>query len=125
MSRFHRIRLAAACAIGLVCLPLVGCGSSGNPHKLDRAVADESLKAFLDAWKAGQTPADLKARVPPIIAGVPEFEKGTKLVDYSIGAGTEDGTNLHAEVVLTLAGNKKQQATYIVSSDPAITIFPP
>ena len=126
MSWVHRSHLGAACWIGLVCLPLAGCGPSGNPHQLDRAVADESLEAFLDAWKAGQTSADLTARDPQIIVGnVPEFEKGTKLIDYSIGAGKEDGTNLHADVELTLAGNEKRRATYIVSTDPAITIFPP
>jgi hypothetical protein len=102
-----------------------GCS---QPRQLDKAAAINALTAALDAWKAGQPPQSLQSRSPPIVFGDSDWEQGTRLVNYRIlRADRGDGANLHADVELelTFARGKpsRQTLTYIVGTDPILTIF--
>ena len=120
-SKNHCLGVAA-----LALAAIVGCGPKAA--KLDKQTATTALNTFLEAWKKGETPQDLKAKSPPIIAGDDDFVAARKLVDFKvIDAEKNDGSNLHALVELTLAegtATRKRQVTYIVGTSPVITIFP-
>lgn len=106
-----------------------GCSNGGAADlTVERDLARESLVAFLDAWKAGQSADELKARSPSIIAGDHAFAAGTKLVSYTlVGDDTDDGANLHCSVDLVLqddkAGEVKERVGYIIGTEPVITVF--
>lgn len=103
---------------------IVGCG--GRPS-LDESTARTSLETALADWKAGKRPEQLSEAVPPIIVVDDAWSKGDKLVNYTIGAGRNDGQNMHYQVELTTADARgkprKQQVTYLVGTDPSITVF--
>ncbi|HEY7689383.1 MAG TPA: hypothetical protein VH835_11845, partial [Dongiaceae bacterium] len=113
-------------AAGLL-LSAAGCGGSpGGPANED--VARTSLTAALDAWKGGGKPADLRQRSPEIVMGDTFWEAGRKLANYKIdGPGKTGPKAWRVPVTLTLqaAGNKTEtvKLIYIVTTDPAITIF--
>jgi hypothetical protein len=113
----------------LVPLAVSGCNSGGAADlAVEPDLARESLIAFLDAWQAGRSPADLKSRSPSIIAGDHAFAAGTKLVTYTlVGDDTDDGANLHTSVDLVLqddkSGEVKERIAYIVGTEPVITVF--
>jgi hypothetical protein len=95
---------------------------------LDPELARSSLTTFLDTWKKGG-PAALKNESPEIIVGDPQWEQGARLVEYRVlEPVTNDGSNLHAPVELELedgSGKRsKQQVTYVVGTNPKVTIFP-
>jgi len=112
--------------VALVFIALVGCAPSAA--KLDKPTAETALATFLEAWKNGEKPADLKAKQPSIIAGGSDFTEGRKLAEYKIiNQDKSDGSNLHAIVELTIGEGKnvrKRQVTYVVGTSPVITIFP-
>src|SRR5207248_8706781 len=113
-------------AIGL--LMVTGCGGpSGKPMPLDKQVAKDSFKTFLEAWKAGEQQTALKDKTPSIIANDPAWAKGAKLASYTIvDMEKDDGSNLHptAELVLqTDEGQHTSRITYVVSSHSKITVF--
>jgi hypothetical protein len=123
----HNPRARWLAAILLACPVLWGCGPpSARDLPLDKALAKQSLTAALDAWKAGEKAAALKDRTPPIVVGVPVWDGGAKLTDYKIVSETDAGANLHLEVELTMDRGGQattSQATFIVSTSPAITVF--
>ena len=80
----------------------------------------------MQAWVDGATPSDLQ---PDIIVGDTEWENGKKLASFEILAdeATTDGSNLHIRVKRKFKderGASESTVKYIVSTSPAITIFP-
>jgi hypothetical protein len=116
-----------ACASILLCLPLTaGCGHNARSLKLDKETARQSLSAFLDCWKSGGEPGALQSRSPAIIGRDTDWDNGKKLVQFTLGAETDDGTNMHitTELVLASGGRQATKAVeYIVGTSPAITVF--
>jgi hypothetical protein len=109
-------------------LTLSGCGhSTSKPMPLDKQVAQDAFKVFLDSWKSGQQQAALKDKAPSIIANDPAWASGAKLLDYTpVDFEKSDGSNLHPTVDLdlqTAEGTHKARVTYVVSSYPKITVF--
>ncbi len=112
----------------LMLTALVGCAGCSSPHQLNKVVATDALKRGLDAWQAGQTPETLRNGSPSVIFGDSDWENGVQLRQYRIlNAERSDGTNLHADVELTLVTAKqkarKVTITYIVGTEPKITVF--
>lgn len=111
--------------VALAFVAIVGCGP--KPAVLDKDTAKTALTTFLEGWKKGETPADLKAKSPPIIAKDADFVAAKKLVDYKvIDAEKSDGSNLTATVELTIAdgaATKKRQVAFVIGTSPVITIF--
>ncbi|HUY89487.1 MAG TPA: hypothetical protein VMV10_12200 [Pirellulales bacterium] len=119
-------RRGALWAAVVCCLLLPACARQNVPAEAD--VARRSLDAALASWKAGEQSADLARRTPPIVMGDFAWESGRKLADYRIPeAARNDGANLHYLVELTLSdsqgGSNKQEVSYVVGTDPTITIF--
>jgi hypothetical protein len=116
-----------ACASIVWCLAITpGCGVNARNLKLDKDAARQSLSAFLDCWKSGGEPGALQARDPPIIGHDTDWDAGQKLVRYTIGAETDDGTNMHITTELVLSGGRGEttkSVDYVVGTSPAITIF--
>ena len=113
-------------AAALGCLFLPACARQNAPAEAD--LARQSLEAALASWKAGGQPAELARRTPPIVMGDFAWEAGTKLAEYRIPPeARSDGVSLHYLVELTLAdperSSSKQQVSYVVGTNPAITIF--
>lgn len=102
---------------------LSGCGPGTSKLTVDKAVARESLAAFLDCWKEGKPVESLQSREPPIIGRDTEWEAGGKLTGYTIGEEREIGSNAHITATIEVAGKPVQQVTYMVSTSPAITVF--
>lgn len=109
-------------------LAVGGCDSRPTkPMPLDKQLAKDSFKVFLDAWQAGEQQAALKQKNPAITAGDPDWEAGAKLLSYKlVEMDKDDGANLHptAELVLQTAnGRRTATITYIVGTSPVITVF--
>lgn len=102
-----------------------GCSRGARSLKLEQDVAKQSLGAFLDAWKQGQSVEALQSRTPPIIGRDSDWDAKRKLVSYALVREFNDGTNLHFTVnlVLDAEGRPAVPATYIVGTSPAITVF--
>jgi hypothetical protein len=106
-------------------LVVVGCSRSARYLPLDQERARAACAEALDAWKAGKRPADLK---PKLIVGDEDWDAGKTLVTYEVLPDeTNDGTNLHIPVRLTLkdAQGKERQpkVTYTVGTAPVVTVF--
>lgn len=127
MHSWRSARALIACAPIVWCLvATAGCGHNARNLKLDKDVARESLSAFLDCWRAGGEPDSLKSRSPAIIGRDSDWDSGKKLVSFTLGAETDDGTNLHVTTELVLTDGSRQGAKavdYIVGTSPSITIF--
>jgi hypothetical protein len=113
--------------LALAALMVAGCGAYNKPMPLDKQVAKDSFKAFLDAWKAGEQQTALKDKTPSIVGGDPDWGAGAKLIDYKVvEQEKDDGSNLHptAELVLqTAEGRQTSKITYVVGTSPVITVF--
>jgi hypothetical protein len=120
--------LTLGCALFLI-FQVSGC--SNEPRKagaVDAVRARDALKTTLDAWKGGSKPAELKQKSPAIVAQDLDWEKGLRLVDYSLNSeGTDDTANLRIPVELVLADPSGQESrkkvTYVVGTSPSITVF--
>ena len=118
--------LARAVFAGFLLLISLGC-SGARDLDLDPDIARKSLDKALKAWVDGKKPTDLQ---PEIIVGDYVWESGKKLLSYEIKSNEmNDGNNLHLFVVCQFANPKgkkpiKTDVTYIVGTDPVITIFP-
>ncbi len=126
MQLHHKTQALAACVLGVV-LSLVGCSSEGKNQPLDKGTAQSSLTRFLDAWSKGEKPESLEAMSPRIVGRDSDWDAGKKLVRYTLGATSEDGSNLHIKAELVTSAAKtpesKQTVEYIVGTSPVITIF--
>lgn len=116
-------------AVSLVCLSLAaGCDRGSRRLSLNQHLARDSFTAFLDAWEEGRKPESLRQGEPEIIVGDYAWNSGYRLLDYELGGEEHnDGTNLHLSATLVLENpqgrQSRQQVTYIVGTDPVITIF--
>lgn len=110
----------------LVAVPLSsGCQRTSRDLSLDPDQARTACATFLDAWKEGKQPGDLR---PDITGADFEWASGHKLVSYEVLPDEfNDGTNLHINVRLTLEGADGKQsssnALYIVGTEPVVTVF--
>src|SRR3954466_4789603 len=102
---------------GALLLLMSGCGSSGSAFEADPAKAQETLRAVLDAWKAGEKPENLETRTPPIRVRDLDWQDGFTLVDYyAENSGRLVGYDMNYPVVLELKNPKgatvKKTAVY-------------
>lgn len=120
------ILLPAAAALAAA----LAAGCSGGPTPLPMATTPEkagaAIREAFDAWKAGKTPADLKAESPAVYLADDDFQKGRKLVDYTIeGEPVPSGTGMRFVVSFTVSDGGKTTArkhAYRVVTDPNISI---
>jgi len=116
-----------ACASIAWCLAITaGCGHNARSLNLDKETARQSLSKFLDCWKAGGEPNALQADSPAIVGHDTDWDSGKKLVSFTLGAETDDGTNMHITTELVLSdgrGQATKAVDYIVGTSPVITIF--
>lgn len=118
------LRLAAP-----LLLLLAGCsGGGGRAAPVDAPRARETLKAALESWKKGETPASLKEAAPPVVVQDFDWMAGQRLVHYEVsGDGKDDDANLRIPVTLTLqaAGGKevRKKVSYVVGTSPTLTVF--
>jgi hypothetical protein len=106
-----------------------GCG--GGPRRaapVDVERARETVKAALDAWKAGAKPAEMPGRSPSITVQDFDWMAGGKLLEYRLlDEGKAEDANLRIQARLTVqdAKGKSAQKTvaYIVGTDPVLTVF--
>lgn len=105
-----------------------GCGAGGNAQPADPAQAQETLRTVLDAWKAGEKPADLGRRSPPIQVQDQDWQAGYTLVGYK--AATEGklvGFDMNYPVDLELKNTKgnsvKKTAVYSVTTQPELLVM--
>ena len=106
---------------------VLGCGGR-SPRPLDKAVAKDSVRTALACWKSGVAIGELKQRSPSIVVGDSDWRDGAALLNYHIvDDESDDGSNLHCEVELTIRGRNgkenQRRAVYIVGTSPVITIF--
>ncbi|VTR98724.1 hypothetical protein [Tuwongella immobilis] len=127
--RQHRSQAGAFLLLGavLVC-SLVGCG---EPAPLGMATTPEeslaALKSGLDAWKSGQSQADLRSKVPAVFFQDDDFTRQRKLIDFQLQEpGKVVGIGYSYRVTLTLQepGKSpiKRQLAYRVVTTPVVNI---
>lgn len=109
-------------------LMMAGCDQGARSLRLDKPLAEASLTTALDGWKLGELPTDLNKRSPPIIMTDVDWSGQMRLVNYElVGEPTDDGTNLHRAVRLSVQDQHGQrtlrEVTYIIGTSPSITIF--
>lgn len=91
------IRTCVVC-VALACF--LGCGGqpAANP---ELAGAHEVLKAGLEAWKKGSTPASLESGAAPVKFSDSDWQAGVKLLEYRIvKVGGEDEGEVVCTVIL-------------------------
>jgi hypothetical protein len=112
--------------LGACLTAVVGCGGGKLDAPVDPATAGEALKGALDAWKAGEKPADLQARTPAVYFNEPEFNAGTALVSSQVGPVELTGRQGRAKVKLTLrdkAGKvTEREIGYLIDTTPKVVI---
>ncbi len=128
VCHFPHIRSIALIVLTIL-TAMSGCGpKSGSPYKLDRTVAFDSMKLFLETWRDNGSLAVLKDRTPSIVGKDADWSKGVKLLSFTIPSdGEDDGTNLLLDVQLNLetsTGEKRQKTIrYIIGTEPVVSIF--
>jgi hypothetical protein len=116
-------RLAA-----LAVVLLAGCSVGPKlaaPVEPDKARA--ALRTALDAWKAGKPIGSLGEASPPIVAQDFDWLAGAKLDDYAVLDDQAADANLRVRVQLTVrpaqGAPAKKTVTYVVGTDPKLTVF--
>lgn len=107
----------------LLAMMFVGCSSGEVPSfTLDPELARASVQKAMQAWKDGKTPKDLQ---PEMIVGDMDWTQGKKLTSFEIlpDEETTDGSNLYIRVKRKI-GSAESQITYVVGTNPSVTIFP-
>jgi hypothetical protein len=126
----NRSNAGAFVPAALLLLLSAGC-SNQNPHKaapVDAGKARTTLTLVLDAWRDGKTPDSLQDRSPKIVVQDMDWKQGMTLKGYQvIGTGDERDANLECRVKLSLVDKQgktvEKTVTYIVGTDPALTVF--
>lgn len=121
----RRSRLAGTLTLLLLLLlGLTGCGSMASPS--DPVEGLKVLQTTLDAWKAGEQPADLAKRTPPIHVSDGDWLSGLRLQNYSTGENKLVGSDVNYNVVLELKNAKgaavKKDAVYAVTTSPKLLV---
>lgn len=126
MNRRHWLNsLAPLAATALA----AGCGS--RPRRapaVDESAARSALELTLNRWKQGDSPSALKTGSPSLTVQDVDWERGCKLVDYSISDTPQnDDANLRIPVRLKLTEPDGQplekEVRYVVGTSPSITVF--
>ena len=113
----------------LLCSIFVGCGPrAGNPRPLDRTLAMDSMKLFLETWRDQGTAESLKDRSPSVVVKDADWDLGHKLLAFEIPtSGDDDGSNLYLDVKLTLKDETGEQRDktirYVIGTKPLVSIF--
>jgi len=108
---------------------LAGCGRS-LPPEADAGKARSGLETALEAWKKGDKPNSLHDGSPAIYLNDPQWQKGSRLVDFEIESSSEQrvGQGLCYTVLLTLqdgkGNNRQRKVVYQVHTDKAVVIAP-
>ncbi len=121
-------RNSAALICTALWITLSGCGGPRNkPVKVD--LAKTTLNQVLEHWKSGGNMDDLQKWSPKIVVQEMQWTNGAKLQEYRIiGEGRAEDASWWCELELTLvpaAGGEptKKNFTYIVGTDPVLTVF--
>ncbi len=116
--------ISSRCLIALLPLIVLGCGARPVAAPVKPYVARETLKATLDAWKAGRPIGTLVNDKPPVVAQDFDWMAGTKLDAYEVlDDGVAQDANLKVAVRLTLQGKGTKTVNYIVGTDIKLTVF--
>ena len=123
----YRKRKVTLCFVGAALL-FVGYSRQQHAAAVNVQLAKDSLHKTLESWKKGDDQAALKMESPSITVQDLDWKSGYKLLDYEIiGDGKYDDANLLCPVKLRLVdpqGNEvTRQVTYMVGTDPIITVF--
>jgi len=105
-------------------------GCSKAPVELvgDEGDAQSILTAVLDAWQAGQEPADLREEDPAMRVADEDWQAGKALKGYQVsGAPMPFGGHWRVSATLTLTDDQKSEqqklVAYAVTMEPAITVL--
>lgn len=103
----------------------IGCARTPGSIPVDESAAIEACETFLDAWREGMTPEDLK---PRIHGSDYDWASGMKLISYEILPDEKsNGTSLEVSARLTLEDGrgvkKNSTAVYTVGTSPAVTVI--
>ena len=129
MSTLGRRQLAlAALAAGAILATLAaGCSPGPRNAPVDPGKARDTLKTALESWKKGDPATALQGASPPIYIIDPDWQGGTKLVDYQIvGDGEEKDAQLFAKVRLVFRGadgkESPREVTFMIATAPNRTV---
>ena len=127
MSSRRFIRLAGGLAVLAASWLAAGCGGGAAPAPTDPDAARRHLTAALDAWKAGGAQAELSKQTPPVHVLDRDWEKGSKVSDYTLeGEGKPLGAGVQWPVSLSLVNEKgksiKKRVVYVVNTGDVIAI---
>lgn len=115
--------------IALAVLVVGGCsGDSPDKFLVKSDIARETLAKVLTSWQQGSTPESWQSRIPPVVVQDLEWSSGTKLDSFEVmGDGEAIDANLHCKVKLRLSdgpnGAGEKTVTYLVSTEPVLTVF--
>jgi hypothetical protein len=108
----------------------VAAGCTGQKHAaaVNPELARKSLRQVLDGWKRGDDMVTFRQSSPSITVQDMDWTSGYKLLDYEVvGDGKYDDANLLCPVKLKLQDPKgnavSREVTYMVGTDPVITVF--
>ncbi len=106
-------------------IALVGCSGPIDPP-VDPVQAGEVLRVALDAWKAGEKPADLQARTPAMYFNEPEFVAGKELVKSEVGQIELSGRQGRCKVKLSIRDKSgkviEREIGYLIDTTPKVVI---
>ena len=107
---------------------LSGCAGSGASYPVDPERARTTLRSALESWKRGDKIESLKAGSPPIVAQDFDWMAGARLDDYAVlDDGRAEDANLRVKVQLAVRPARgaaaRKTVTYVVGTDPALTVF--
>ncbi|MCC6511361.1 MAG: hypothetical protein IT423_19825 [Pirellulaceae bacterium] len=103
---------------------LTMCGCSSPSLSTDPQAARRVLEDTLQAWQQGKQPDELKSLSAPIYVGDLRWEKGAKLIEFSIASeGEYHQSSVRFNVRMRVAGEPKaSEKVYWVSTNPANTV---
>jgi hypothetical protein len=122
-------KLLRAWSPGLTGFLILAAGCGSTPVTADADQARQTLIAVLDAWKSGDTPEALAARLPAIHVSDADWKAGVTLASYKAADSARPaGYDLGFPVVLELKDpkakvSKKTNAVYIVSTHPRALVL--
>lgn len=121
-----RLLRAAILVVWVALAP--GCAKPPPAAPVEPDKARAALRTTLDAWKAGRPIDSLGQESPPIVAQDYDWMGGAKLTEYKVlDDGTAEDANLRVRVQLVVQSaqgrTQTKTVTYIVGTDPKVTVF--